>query len=362
MEKLFGRTAKKISTENTDYTRVVVSELEILDTFHHLQEEGAKFLLWKIQSDSQERIRVICSIFSSNLVEKEVSFLDLSKNSVALSNFNEDDIIFAFSPNKNILFKSSVKKIDSSDITLCFPAKISMISAQNVKILLPDLDLPTPKEAPEPENEPEEQAEIIDDINEDAAEEEKSIENLSVESVATETYKENPQDPSSLKGAHSNPENTDTEVKESIHQTTEDSTEGEFEVDQTNKTQEAAHLNENKQTEHDQASIENAHTAEVGFKQVRGAPRGKASGEQVIECVFVSGPKTGERCYYELFDLSMGGLSFIVFDEEEVPKGTKLNITNLAGKEKVPPIKAESVSFAVLDESTGEFKVGVKFI
>ncbi|MAW07309.1 MAG: hypothetical protein CME61_03390 [Halobacteriovoraceae bacterium] len=358
-----GEPAKKISTENTDYTKVVVSELEILDTFHHLQEEGAKFLLWKIQSDSQERIRVICSIFSSNLVEKEVSFLDLSKNSVALSNFNESDIIFAFSPFKNILFKSSVKKINSSDITLSFPAKISMISAQNVKILLPDLDLPSPNEAPAPENEREEQAEIIDDINEDAAEEEKKpIENLSVESVATETYKENTQDPSSIKDPQSNPENTDTEVKESIHQTTEDSTEGEFEVDQSNKTQEAAHLNENKQTEHDQASIENAHTGEVDFKQVRGAPRGKASGEQVIECVFVSGPKTGERCYYELFDLSMGGLSFIVFDEEEVPKGTKLNITNLAGKEKVPPIKAESVSFAVLDESTGEFKVGVKFI
>ena len=63
-------------------------------------------------------------------------------------------------------------------------------------------------------------------------------------------------------------------------------------------------LTENEQPEHGKVSIENAQTADVDFKQARAAPRGKASGEQVIECVFVSGFKDGERCYYELFDLS----------------------------------------------------------
>ena len=270
-----GEPAKKINTENEDYTKVIVSELEILDTFHHLQEEGAKFLLWKLQSNSQERIRVICSIFSSNLVEKEVSFLDLSKNSVALSNFNEDDIIFAFSPNKNILFKSSVKKIDSSDITLCFPAKISMISAQNVKILLPDLDLPTPKEAPEPENEPEEQAEIIEDINETPPEDEKLVENLSVESLATETYKEEVPKTNSEQDPQADLNDASKEINETTDQITNEPPTADSEAVENHHTSTDTGLTENEQPEHGKVSIENAQTADVDFKQVRAAPREK---------------------------------------------------------------------------------------
>ena len=59
---------------------------------------------------------------------------------------------------------------------------------------------------------------------------------------------------------------------------------------------------------------------------------------------------TGEKGYYELYDLSVGGLSFIVFDENEIPMGTKVNITNLGGNEKRPPLKAEAVSFAELTQ------------
>ena len=185
------------------------------------------------------------------------------------------------------------------------------------------------------------------------------MENLSVESVATETYTEDTFNTNSEQGLQTDLENADEKTTDQI---TNESPTAASEDLENHHTSTDTVLSESDQPEHGKVSIENAQAADVDFKKVRTAPRGKASGEQVIECVFVSGPKTGERCYYELFDLSMGGLSFIVFDEEEVPKGTKLNITNLAGKEKVPPIKAESVSFAVLDESTGEFKVGVKFI
>ena len=41
--------------------------------------------------------------------------------------------------------------------------------------------------------------------------------------------------------------------------------------------------------------------------------------------------------------------------------GTTLNITNLGGNEKRPPLKAEAVSFSELSTTTGEFKVGLKF-
>ena len=98
----------------------------------------------------------------------------------------------------------------------------------------------------------------------------------------------------------------------------------------------------------------------VDYTAIRSAPRGKSSGDQVVEVIYTSGPRLGEKGYFELYDLSVGGLSFIVFDEEEIPKGTTLNITNLGGAEKNPPLKAEAVSFSELGAETGEFKIGLK--
>ena len=273
-----GESAKKLDSDpnSKESTKILINELEILDTFHVLQENKSRFLLWKKQVSGEQRQRVICAIYSSNLVENEVHFIDLTGQSKAEDMFSEEKELFCFNPDKNLLFKSSIKEIKTTTIVLNFPARVNIINSKDVKIILPELS----------------------------------------------DYK-----------LSSNKNETVSEVKKQEQPASSDET-----------------------------SIETVEEAEKKFAEARNSPRGKASGEQVIEVVFTSGPKTGERAYYELFDLSVGGLSFITFDEEEVPKGTTLNITNLGGSEKKPPIKAEIASLALLSEDSNEFKIGVKFI
>ena len=284
------------NNQNEDHTKVIINELEILDIFHELQEANGRFLIWRKQKIAgEERVRVVTGILSSNLVEKEVVFIDLTSGNKLVENFGEESDLFCFNPDQNLLFKAKIKELKLTKITLSFPNKINIISAKNVKIILPELSDPKLKKVFGTTESESAQLESNIDVNGDPLPNNEEVSNIK------------------------------PEIK-----TTEDS------------------------QEQDTNEVED-------YTAIRSAPRGKASGDQVVEVLFTSGPMTGEKGYYELYDLSVGGLSFIVFDENEIPMGTKVNITNLGGNEKRPPLKAEAVSFAELDPTSGEFKVGLKF-
>ena len=297
--------AKDLSTTEEEFTKVIINELEILDIFHELQETNARFLVWRKQKSPEEaRVRCVMGILSSNLVENEVMFIDLSSGSKTQEHFSDESELFCFNPDKNILFKAAIKDIKATKLLLDFPIKLNVISAKNVKIILPELSDPKLKHAFHKKEKEKSEAPVSTDNQEKA------------ESVKKEA-------PTGSK---------DTVTPSS---TPEPKTE------------------ESPQESDDPA---------VDYTAIRSAPRGKSSGDQVVEVVYTSGPRLGEKGYFELYDLSVGGLSFIVFDEEEIPKGTTLNITNLGGAEKNPPLKAEAVSFSELGAETGEFKIGLKFI
>lgn len=303
--------AEDLSNNNQDdsYTKIIVNELEILDLLHDLQESTGRFLVWKKQINPKEiRVRVVTGILSSNLVENDVVLIDLTSGNKLVEYFGEEKFLFCFNPDKNLLFKAEIKDINVTKVVLSFPTKVNIISTQNVKIILPELDDPQLKKVFGTKKESKTSSESEATKNETLSPDEKQY----------------PAENSSL-----------TEVSES--------TDSGAQPEITKEMPEA-----------ENESIED-------YTAIRSAPRGKASGDQVIEVIFTSGPNTGEKGYYELFDLSVGGLSFIVFDEAEIQMGTTLNITNLGGNEKRPPLRAEAVSFSELDATSGEYKVGLKF-
>tara|TARA_B100000925_G_scaffold291590_1_gene280245 strand:+ start:1314 stop:2294 length:981 start_codon:yes stop_codon:yes gene_type:complete len=315
--------------QNEDYTKVVINELEILDIFHELQANNSRFLIWRKQkSPGEERVRVVTGILSSNLVEKEVVFIDLTSGNKLVENFGEESELFCFNPDKNILFKASIKELNVTKITLRFPNKVNIISAKNVKIILPELSDPKFQRAFGTKTTSSDNAKEITEELEEASSE-------------------------------NNIEQVDQSTQESPQPAEAEHTDGHDQILIENEKLNPEHSSQEK---HEEVMTEDDLPEDLeDYTAIRSAPRGKASGDQVVEIVFTSGPNTGEKGYYELYDLSVGGLSFIVFDENEVPMGTKVNITNLGGNEKRPPLKAEAVSFAEIDELSGEYKVGLKF-
>ncbi len=300
--------AKDLSNTEEEYTKVIVNELEILDIFHELQETNARFLVWKKQKSPKEsRVRTVMGILSSNLVENEVMFIDLSSGSKTKELFSDETELFCFNPDKNILFKAGVKEIKATKLLLNFPIKLNIISSKDVQIILPELN--------------------------DAK----------------------------LKNAFKKKDKKEKALTKLADKPTNDS---ESEIEQTSPAEKdkSHELDEDRDKEANPQNDEIVNESDADFTAIRSAPRGKSSGEQVIEVIFTSGPQLGERGYFELYDLSVGGLSFVVFEKDEVPMGTTLNITNLGGAAKNPPLKAKAVSISELGMETQEFKIGLKFI
>jgi hypothetical protein len=64
---------------------------------------------------------------------------------------------------------------------------------------------------------------------------------------------------------------------------------------------------------------------------------------------------------YALFDLSQGGLSFIIKNQNAFQKGEEIEIDNLDQRELDPPLKGKVMSIRPVDDTT-QHKVGVMFL
>jgi hypothetical protein len=94
------------------------------------------------------------------------------------------------------------------------------------------------------------------------------------------------------------------------------------------------------------------------FADKRESPRARPKADKWVKV-----RKAGERGVgmYKLFDLSRGGMSFIVIGESDYPKGSEINVTGFETFDLDDPLVGKVMSLRPLDESQIEFKVGVKF-
>lgn len=98
-------------------------------------------------------------------------------------------------------------------------------------------------------------------------------------------------------------------------------------------------------------------------KHLRAVPRLQANEEQLVGVRRSSASESDYRPleFYELHDMSQGGLSFHVSDPAEFTVGDYVQIDHLNGKELKARIEAKVASVRVLEEADDLFKVGVAF-
>lgn len=94
------------------------------------------------------------------------------------------------------------------------------------------------------------------------------------------------------------------------------------------------------------------------FADKRESPRAKPTAEKWVKIQKVG---TEGIDLFILYDLSRGGISFIVIGEEDYPKGTKVNIMGFEKFDLDDPLVGKIMSLRPTDEYKVEFKVGVKF-
>lgn len=94
------------------------------------------------------------------------------------------------------------------------------------------------------------------------------------------------------------------------------------------------------------------------FAAVREAPRTKAAGNKSVTLT-IDG-KDEERTH-PLFDLSQGGMGFIIDDKDEYERGQFLNVRLVDGKPAPFKMYGEIMAIRELEGEEG-FKVGVQFI
>ncbi len=98
---------------------------------------------------------------------------------------------------------------------------------------------------------------------------------------------------------------------------------------------------------------------EEKFKDQRAVPRKNAREGQMVG---VERLKLEKVFTHFLYDLSQGGMAFLVDDPGEYEVGEQVRLTMLDGVEVEKKIEGEVVAIRKKEESLGEFKVCIKFV
>ncbi|MFY7994238.1 MAG: PilZ domain-containing protein [Bacteriovoracaceae bacterium] len=93
------------------------------------------------------------------------------------------------------------------------------------------------------------------------------------------------------------------------------------------------------------------------FADQRESPRARPKQQKYVTLQ----TDTGESGRFPLFDLSQGGMAFVVLDENQFTKGAMIYVFGIDAKVLDDPLIGKVMSVRSLDESKIEFKVGVKF-
>jgi hypothetical protein len=94
------------------------------------------------------------------------------------------------------------------------------------------------------------------------------------------------------------------------------------------------------------------------FADKRESPRARPKIDKFVKVakIWGSGPEI-----YKLFDLSRGGMGFIIFDETGFAKGEDIHIVGFNEFDLDDPLVGRIMSIRPIDGAESEFKVGVKF-
>lgn len=93
------------------------------------------------------------------------------------------------------------------------------------------------------------------------------------------------------------------------------------------------------------------------FADKRESPRARPKQQKYV----MVQNETGGTARFPLFDLSQGGMGFVVRDEDLFPKGSMIYVYAIDAKVLDDPLIGKVMSVRSIDESKLEFKVGVKF-
>jgi hypothetical protein len=96
------------------------------------------------------------------------------------------------------------------------------------------------------------------------------------------------------------------------------------------------------------------------FADKREAPRARPKIDKIITCHLAQNPETSQN--FKLFDLSRGGLGFLVLIDGVFKKGQHVEVTQLEGQTLDEPLIGEIMSVRSLAPEEAGWKVGIRFV
>lgn len=94
------------------------------------------------------------------------------------------------------------------------------------------------------------------------------------------------------------------------------------------------------------------------FADKRESKRVKPKTDKLVK-ILVNGQK--EAKVYKLFDLSQGGMAFVAYDLNDLPKAAEIQVLGFDAFDLDDPLYGTIMSHRAVDEAQVEFKVGIKF-
>lgn len=309
---------------------------EVLQLFTEMIDQRKFLILWQLV-DGQRKIHPIYI----DKVNVEADGLDVS--SAKAEDFELDEtIVYFFCKSDNLIFKSELKEYFGPQAKLHVPKEIKLLDQEDQAPL----------------------AELIDVFNEEKVfVEGKGRGNQSFDdSLVAGGGEANIQSDEFLKGTTAG---TDHLSDKEVHKT---STEN-FDKYRSDATQ-----TEKISTKWAVKSMSAADTAlfeeelsyitldeeDKMYEGMRAAPRAKPPEGKMVTAQEASGERAPGT--YVLYDLSRGGLSFLVFSSDEFARGELVHILAFDTKKFDEPMIAEVKSVREADELGVQFKVGCQFV
>ncbi|MBF0297082.1 MAG: PilZ domain-containing protein [Oligoflexia bacterium] len=331
----------KIQTE-----QIIKDHEQIIQELLLKKQKGSNIIVW--QKDESGK-RFILGAINLQLVDQQNNFIEVAsttESEVDFNNFIKDLCIYIHHSEDHLIYKSVILEQENKLLRIQIPESMMTYTEENIK-----------KSEEKTEEKIEEDTVVVKGGEKDNSEN-KDLENVLVTGEVNENASDN--DLFIIKGEANNSDNVRYQVssKDNGH-INDDEDKAVFRVSDGvksgNKFSSSTEL-----LKISSATLSKEEREEQYYKEKRGSTRKQIKGDKHAR-IFKKNDENSVPEYYQLLDLSQGGIAFVCEDKNEFKPGAIIVIDEITGSSISNAVEGEVRSVRTRDEETG-YKVGVRFL
>lgn len=354
--------------KNKVQTEQIITDLDqIVQKLHLKKQEGANPIIWQKNSDGK---RIILNTINLQNVDKENNCLEISSSiNRAFESILKESCIYFHYYGDHSIFKSIILEQENDILRVQIPSSIMTYRE------FTDSDSNSISDSNNNSNSDDIQEDVVIITNKDANDSKTSSESI----VVTDSINDNnladqltvvsgseeklSEDVVVIKGnAEDSRDNVAYEVSSSVDYDALKVEENKavFRVSEGVKSG-AKHPPSSEILKLSSANLSKEEKEELYYKEKRTSDRKQIKGDKHVK-LLRKNDENPEAEWYQLLDISQGGMGFVCEDRNEFKPGTVVVIEEISGNSSITnPIEGEVRSVRVREEENN-FKVGVRFL